>query len=77
MASLFSPLKQSYRYLQRQAHEQPVIFYSCVIGLIGPVMVVTVPPIRKAFGWKPSEPIPTSYPIPNRPRRPVTGYDDE
>ena len=25
-------------------------------------MVVTVPPIRKSLGWKPAEPIPSSYP---------------
>ncbi|PIL32543.1 hypothetical protein GSI_05246 [Ganoderma sinense ZZ0214-1] len=70
-------LTRTYRYLQRQAHEQPVIFFSVVIGLIGPAMVVTVPSIRKSLGWKPSEPIPTSYPVPNRPRRPVSGYEDE
>ncbi|KAK7696404.1 hypothetical protein QCA50_001060 [Cerrena zonata] len=74
---LFSPLRQTYRYLQKQAHEQPVIFYSCVIGFAGPIMVITVPPIRKRFGWKPAEPIPTTYPIPNRPRRPLQGYEDE
>ncbi|CAL1701710.1 unnamed protein product [Somion occarium] len=74
---LFSPLRQTYRYLQKQAHEQPVIFYSCVLGVIGPVMVVVVPPIRKKFGWRKPEEIPTSYPIPNRPRRPVQGYDDD
>ncbi|KAI0808229.1 hypothetical protein C8Q74DRAFT_1363636 [Fomes fomentarius] len=69
--------RQTYRYLQRQAHEQPTIFYSVVIGLIGPVLVITVPPIRKSLGWRPAEPIPTSYPVPNRPRRPVQGYEDE
>jgi hypothetical protein len=47
---------------QRQAHEQPVIFYSVVVGLIGPVMVLTVPSIRKRYGWKPAEAIPTTYP---------------
>ncbi|EPS96304.1 hypothetical protein FOMPIDRAFT_1130657 [Fomitopsis schrenkii] len=77
MATLFSPLRTSYRYLQRQAHEQPVIFYSCVLGLIGPVMLVTVPPVRRAFGYKTPEQIPTTYPLPNRPRRPVQGYEDE
>ncbi|KAI0641732.1 hypothetical protein C8Q79DRAFT_1014149 [Trametes meyenii] len=76
MASLFS-FRQTYRYLQRQAHEQPVLFYSVVIGLTGPVVLVTVPPVRKALGYRPAEPIPTSYPVPNRPRRPVQGYEDE
>ncbi|THG92459.1 hypothetical protein EW026_g8451 [Hermanssonia centrifuga] len=65
-----------YRYLQRQAHEQPVIFYSCLIGLIGPLIVVTVPPIRKSMGWQYAERLPTTYPVPNRPRVQLTGYDD-
>ena len=47
---------------QRQAHEAPVIFYSCVIGALGPVILVGVPPIRKSLGYKPSEFIPTTYP---------------
>lgn len=28
----------------------------------GPLAVIAVPPIRKAYGWKPTEKIPTSYP---------------
>lgn len=28
----------------------------------GPLMVLTVPPIRKSMGWKPAEKIPTTYP---------------
>ncbi|KAI0781658.1 hypothetical protein BC629DRAFT_1289586 [Irpex lacteus] len=77
MASLFSPFRQTFRYLQRQAHEQPVIYYSIVLGLIGPALVVTVPPIRERFGWKPAERPPTTYPLPKRARVPVSGYDDE
>ena len=49
-------------FQQRQAHEQPVIFYSVVLGIIGPVMVLVVPPIRKSMGYKPSERPPTTYP---------------
>jgi len=70
-------LTRSYRYFQRQAHEQPVIFYSVVVGLIGPVMVLTVPSIRKRYGWKPAEAIPTTYPVPKRARRSVEGYEDD
>ncbi|KAI0312679.1 hypothetical protein OF83DRAFT_1066800 [Amylostereum chailletii] len=77
MASITGPFRNTFRYLQRQAHDSPVIFYSVVIGSIGPLLVATVPPIRKSFGWRPAERIPTSYPIPNRPRRPVQGYEDE
>jgi hypothetical protein len=29
---------------------------------LGPVMVVTVPPIRKRMGWKPADRIPTTFP---------------
>jgi hypothetical protein len=44
------------------ARERPAYFYSIVIGLIGPVMVVTVPTIRYNLGDKPRPPIPQSYP---------------
>jgi hypothetical protein len=47
---------------QRQAHESPVIFYSCLIGAAGPLIMVTVPPIRKSLGYQPTPHIPTSYP---------------
>ncbi|KAF7327813.1 DUF155 domain-containing protein [Mycena kentingensis (nom. inval.)] len=65
------------RFMKHHAHENPTIFYSCIVGLAGPVMLVTVPPIKEWLGYKPHPPIPMSYPLPNRPRRPVTGYDDE
>ncbi|EDR08507.1 uncharacterized protein LACBIDRAFT_297246 [Laccaria bicolor S238N-H82] len=77
MASFASPFRSTYRYLQRQAHENPVIFYSCIIGAIGPVMVVAIPPIRERFGYQPAEMVPTTYPLPNRPRRAVAGYEDQ
>ncbi|KAF9048739.1 hypothetical protein BJ165DRAFT_1343515 [Panaeolus papilionaceus] len=76
MSAVAGPFRRTYRYLQRQAHESPVIFYSIVLGSIGPVMVLTVPPIRERFGWRPAERIPASYPLPNRPRRATTGYED-
>ncbi|KAH7884750.1 N19M, NADH-ubiquinone oxidoreductase 9.5 kDa subunit [Phlebopus sp. FC_14] len=78
MASVLSPLRQGYKYLQYLAHDQPVIFFSCVIGITGPVLALSVPPIRRNyFGFVPSEPVPTTYPVPKRPRRPVQGYEDE
>ncbi|KDN40509.1 hypothetical protein K437DRAFT_227319 [Tilletiaria anomala UBC 951] len=77
MAALFSPFRNTYRYLQRTAHEKPVIFFSLLIGSLGPIAVVTVPPIRKRYGWKQSERIPTSYPLPDRKREEITGYDDK
>ncbi|CAK5268421.1 unnamed protein product [Mycena citricolor] len=56
------PFLGAYRTLQRHAHESPVIFFSCVIGLTGPAMMLVVPPIRERLGYKPSPPIPNSYP---------------
>ncbi|ETW76356.1 hypothetical protein HETIRDRAFT_52869 [Heterobasidion irregulare TC 32-1] len=76
MSTFIAPLRRTYRYLQRQAHEAPVIFYSVVIGSVGPVLAFSVPTIRQSYGWRPAEPIPITYPIPNRPRRPVQGYED-
>ncbi|KIM39873.1 hypothetical protein M413DRAFT_29040 [Hebeloma cylindrosporum] len=76
MSSIVAPFQRTYRYLQRQAHENPVIFYSVIIGSIGPVLAITIPPIRERYGYRPAEMIPTSYPLPNRPRRPTQGYED-
>merc|ERR1712032_713828 len=74
---VFRPFANTYRFLQRSAHESPVVFFSLLIGAVGPIAVVTIPPIRKHYGWKPAERIPTSYPLPQRKREEVTGYDDE
>ncbi|KIJ62830.1 hypothetical protein HYDPIDRAFT_29980 [Hydnomerulius pinastri MD-312] len=78
MASIVSPFRRGYRYLQYLAHEQPVIFFACAMGITGPVLALSVPSIRqKYFGYIPAEPVPTTYPVPKRPRRPVQGYEDE
>ncbi|KAG8763615.1 hypothetical protein FRC11_000225 [Ceratobasidium sp. 423] len=61
---------------RRQAHENPTIVWSIAIGAAGPLAVIVVPPVRRRFGWVPDERIPTSYPLPNRQRTSVTGYDD-
>ncbi|XP_006459392.1 N19M NADH-ubiquinone oxidoreductase subunit [Agaricus bisporus var. bisporus H97] len=74
---MLSPFRQTYRYLQRQAHESPVIYYSVLLGTVGPVLAVVAPSIRESFGYKQPEMIPTTYPLPNRPRRPIQGYEDE
>ncbi|GAA6047291.1 hypothetical protein JCM3770_001870 [Rhodotorula araucariae] len=77
MSALFGPVRKSYSFLQRTAHEQPAIFFSIVLGAIGPVIVLTIPEARKKFfGWKPVERPPTTYPLPNRPREKVDGYED-
>ncbi|KAL1408427.1 n19m, NADH-ubiquinone oxidoreductase 9.5 kDa subunit [Vanrija albida] len=65
-----------YRYLQRLSHESPVIVWALGLGFLGPALVVTVPPIRKSLGWQPAERIPTTFPLPDRARRPVSGFED-
>ncbi|CAD6582540.1 MAG: hypothetical protein CYPHOPRED_002059 [Cyphobasidiales sp. Tagirdzhanova-0007] len=74
-----SPFRNTYRYMQRQAHENPAIFYSILVGAAGPIAVIVVPPIRKTyFGWTPPPRPPTTYPLPNRKRDSnLSGYDDE
>ena len=42
--------------------------------LAGPVMVLGVPPIRKSFGWRPAERIPTTFP--RKLRLPGEGGDE-
>ncbi|KAJ7639877.1 hypothetical protein DFH06DRAFT_1217497 [Mycena polygramma] len=81
-----SVFRATYRMLQRHAHESPVLFYSVVLGLTGPAILITVPPIRRSMGHKAAEPIPPLIStwisiildlVPNRPRRAVQGYEDE
>ncbi|KXL47853.1 hypothetical protein M433DRAFT_157457 [Acidomyces richmondensis BFW] len=64
------------QYMVWAARVKPAIFWSCVIGCIGPVMVVVVPPIRHYLGDGPRPQIPLTYPIPKGPRRIPPGYDD-
>ncbi|KAI9811971.1 MAG: hypothetical protein M1832_000635 [Thelocarpon impressellum] len=67
---------QPLRYLHWASLEKPAIFYSILIGSLGPVFVVAVPPLRRRFGDGPREPIPLTYPIPRGPRKIPQGYDD-
>ncbi|KAG8833948.1 hypothetical protein FRC17_009819 [Serendipita sp. 399] len=48
-----------------------------VIGSAGPVMLAVVPPVRRKLGYTPAEMIPTSYPVPQRERRPVSNEFDD
>ncbi|PMD63347.1 uncharacterized protein K444DRAFT_523188 [Hyaloscypha bicolor E] len=68
---------QPFRYLRWAAIEKPAIFYSIVIGSLGPVLVFTVPPIRTRLGDPKRPEIPLTYPVPTSPRKPLAGYDDE
>ncbi|KUJ09780.1 uncharacterized protein LY89DRAFT_657283 [Mollisia scopiformis] len=67
---------QPLRYFRWAAIEKPAIFYSLIIGTMGPVTIVVVPPIRKWLGDGPRPEIPLTYPIPTTPRKTLDGYDD-
>ncbi|TAQ86212.1 hypothetical protein B7494_g5460 [Chlorociboria aeruginascens] len=67
---------QPLKYLHWASIEKPAIFFSIVVGCIGPVMIVTVPPLRHRFGDPNRPEIPLTYPIPSGPRKRLDGYDD-
>lgn len=53
---------QPFRYLRWAAIEKPAIFYSIVIGGLGPVTIFVVPPIRTMLGDPKRPEIPLTYP---------------
>lgn len=53
---------QPIRYLRWAAHEKPAIFWSCVIGGLGPATFAFIPPLRKYFGDEDPPRIPLTYP---------------
>ncbi|KAI0191930.1 hypothetical protein F4808DRAFT_465227 [Astrocystis sublimbata] len=64
------------RYWRWAARERPALFFSCVIGGAGPVILLTVPPLLKQLGYERAKPIPMTYPVPAGPRKQLSGYDD-
>ncbi|KAF2793978.1 hypothetical protein K505DRAFT_325068 [Melanomma pulvis-pyrius CBS 109.77] len=69
--------KTPIRYLRWASVNKPAYFYSIVVGLTGPVMMVAVPPVRRYFGDGPRPKVPMTYPIPKGPRPRPEGFDDE
>ncbi|KAK5656204.1 hypothetical protein OQA88_4965 [Cercophora sp. LCS_1] len=65
------------RYCKWAARERPAYFWSVIVGAAGPVMLVTIPPIRRAMGAENPATIPMTYPVPTGPRKKLTGYDDD
>ncbi len=54
--------KTPIRYLKWACIHKPAYFYTCVISLVGPVMIFVVPPIRKYRGKELRPMIPMTYP---------------
>lgn len=69
--------QQPLRYLKWASINKPAYFYSIIVGSAGPVIVFTVPPIRRYLGEEPRPKIPLTYPIPKGQRPKPTGFDDE
>ncbi|ORX96842.1 hypothetical protein BCR34DRAFT_175955 [Clohesyomyces aquaticus] len=69
--------RQPIRYLRWASINKPAYFYSIVVGCIGPIMMVVVPPIRQYMGDEQRPRIPQTYPIPKGPRPRPEGFDDE
>ncbi|KAF4587194.1 NADH-ubiquinone oxidoreductase 9.5 kDa subunit [Ophiocordyceps camponoti-floridani] len=68
-----TPLK----YCRWASRERPAIFWSVIIGAIGPIGMVVGPPIRRWCGDIDPPLIPTTYPVPTGPRKILTGFDDD
>jgi len=62
--SASSPLffKQPFRYLKWASINKPAYFYSICVGLAGPAIVFTVPPLRRYMGYERTSKIPQTYP---------------
>lgn len=54
--------QQPLRYLRWASINKPAYFYSIMVGCMGPVMVVAVPPIRRYLGEEQRPKIPLTYP---------------
>jgi hypothetical protein len=54
--------QQPLRYLKWASINKPAYFYSIIVGCVGPIMVVTVPPIRRYMGEEQRPKIPLTYP---------------
>jgi len=50
------------RYLKWASYEKPAIFYSIVLGCLGPVALVGIPPLRRLAGDEDPPRIPLTYP---------------
>ncbi|KAJ2779503.1 n19m, NADH-ubiquinone oxidoreductase 9.5 kDa subunit [Coemansia javaensis] len=62
--------------VRKAAFEHPFAVWGLALGFAGPILVVTVPPVMRRFGYNGHKAIPQSYPLPNRARRPTHGFED-
>ncbi|KAJ1919759.1 n19m, NADH-ubiquinone oxidoreductase 9.5 kDa subunit [Mycoemilia scoparia] len=60
----------------KRVYAYPFAAWGIALGSLGPLIVLTVPPLQRKLGYVKPERVPTSYPLPNRPRRPTPGFED-
>lgn len=65
---------QPFRYMRWAAHERPAIFFSIVLGCLGPVSLVSIPPVRRYFGDVNPEKVPMTYPSTSTSTLPVSFF---
>lgn len=54
--------KQPLRYMRWASVNKPAYFYSIMVGLAGPAVIVVAPPIRRLLGDEARPKIPMTYP---------------
>lgn len=69
--------KQPIRWARYHAHTKPHFFFSVLLGVLAPILLLATP-LRQKFLYDNHEPIPLVYPLPTRARdKNLKGYDDE
>ncbi|KZV64551.1 hypothetical protein PENSPDRAFT_588216 [Peniophora sp. CONT] len=77
MASVGNPFSRTLRYMQWAAHEKPALFFAVAIASTAPVIMVVGNVLKSSGKYVAPEPVPRSYPLPQRQRKPVQGFEDE
>lgn len=54
--------QQPFRFLRWASHERPSLFYACIMGGMGPILLIVDPPIKRYFGIERRPAIPLTYP---------------
>ncbi|KAI8321255.1 hypothetical protein GQ54DRAFT_334192 [Martensiomyces pterosporus] len=62
--------------IRKATFEYPFAVWGLGLGFAGPLLVLTVPPVRKALGFVAPKAVPESYPLPKRARRATPGFED-
>ncbi|KAK9475959.1 hypothetical protein V1514DRAFT_322607 [Lipomyces japonicus] len=70
-------IEQPIRTLRYYSRKSPQYFFPLVIAAAIPVVGFIGYPLRVRFLYPNHEPVPKSYPLPQRERVALQGYDDE